>query len=77
MTLQVDVNRTGSQENLVSNWEPARSLVEDAVSGAEIAPFHLCLPPACFPVSLPPAGDGLVHCRLALLRCLLSPLFCE
>ena len=26
------------QENFVSNWEPSHSLVEDAVSGAEIAP---------------------------------------
>ena len=36
----MDVNCPGSQEDLVSNWEPAHSLVEDAVSGAEIAP-HL------------------------------------
>jgi len=42
-TLLVDVNHPGSQENLVSNWEPARSLVEDAVSGVEIAPFRLWL----------------------------------
>ena len=41
MTLLVDVNRSGSQEDLVSNWEPVRSLVEDVVSGAEFAP---CLP---------------------------------
>ena len=40
MTLLVNVNCPGSQEDLVSNWEPARSLVEDAISGAEIAP-HL------------------------------------
>ena len=37
-TLLVDVNCPGSQEDLVSNWEPAHSLVEDAISGAEIAP---------------------------------------
>ena len=35
-TLLVDVNHPGSQEDLVSNWEPAHCLVEDAVSGAEI-----------------------------------------
>ena len=35
----MDVNRPGSQEDLVSNWEPAHSLVEDAVSGAEFAPL--------------------------------------
>ena len=54
MTLQVDVNRTGSQENLVSNWEPARSLVEDAVSGARFAPCLLALAVA----HLPLAGGG-------------------
>ena len=43
-TLLVDVNHPGSQEDLVSNWEPARSLVEDAVSEAE-------MPPACLSVS--------------------------
>ena len=73
-TLLVDVNRPGSREDLVSNWEPARSLVEDAVSGAELA-----LPSGsgcCPPGSLPPAGDGPVCSRLALLRYLLSPSFC-
>ena len=43
MTLLVDVNYPGSQEDLVRNWEPACSLVEDAVSGAEIAPRLLAL----------------------------------
>ena len=38
VTILVDVNHPGSQEDLVSNWEPACSLVEDAVSGAELAP---------------------------------------
>ena len=60
MTLLVDVNRPGSQEDLVSNWEPARSLVEDAVSGAEFAPlgrslplaFQLWLSPACLLASV-------------------------
>ena len=37
----MDVNHPGSQEDLVSNWEPARSLVEDAISGDEFVP---CLP---------------------------------
>ena len=56
----MDVNHPGPQEDLVSNWEPARSLVEDAISGAEIAPrlpalavtrLPLCLPPVCLPAS--------------------------
>ena len=38
VTLLADVNLPGSQEDLVSNWEPAHSLVEDAISGAELAP---------------------------------------
>ena len=57
----------------VSNWELARSFVEDAVSGAEVASCLLALSVACLPL----AGDGLVHCRLALLWYSLSPLFCE
>ena len=46
-TLLVDVNRPGSQEDLFSNWEPVRNLVEGALSGAKIAPFlaAACLPP--------------------------------
>ena len=46
-----DVNHPESQEVLVSNWEAAWSLVEHAVSGAEIVPFWLWLHPACLPVS--------------------------
>ena len=43
MTLLVDVNHPGSQEDLVSNWEPSHCLVEEAVSGAKIAPCLLAL----------------------------------
>ena len=43
VNLPVDVNRPGSAEDLVSNWEPAHSLVEDAVPGAEIVPHLLPL----------------------------------
>ena len=71
-TLLVDVNCPGSQEDLVSNWEPAHSLVNDAVSGAEIAPCQLWLLPACL---LPLVGDGPVCSQLDLLWLLLSPLF--
>ena len=74
MTLLTDVNHPGSQEDLVSIWEAARSLVEDATSGAEIAPFQLWLSPACLPAS---GGDGPVRSWLALLWYSLSPLFCE
>ena len=47
----MDVNHPGSQVGLVSNWEPARSFVVDAVSGAEIVPFQLWLSPACLSAS--------------------------
>ena len=48
--LLADVNCPGSQENLVSNWEPAQT--EDAVSGAEIAPRLLALAVARLPPCL-------------------------
>ena len=57
-TLRADVSRPESQEILVSSQGPACSLVEDAVSGAEIAPFWLQLLPQPHPTSLPLAGDG-------------------
>ena len=49
MTVLADVNCPGSQEDLVSNWEPAQGLVEDAISGDKIVPHptsltvHTCL----------------------------------
>ena len=43
LTLLADVNSPGSQEDMVSNWQPAHSLVEDVVSGAEIGAVP-CLP---------------------------------
>ena len=75
-TLLADVNHPGSQEDLVSNWEPAHSSVQDAISGSEIAPCLQALAVACLSLFLW-CGDGLVHSRLALLWCSLSPLFCE
>ena len=76
MTVLVDVNRPGSQEDLVSNWEPAHSLVENAISGAEIAPCLLALVVAHLPLCLQ-LGDGPVHSQLALLWYSLTPFFCE
>ena len=51
-TLLADVNHPGSKEDLVSNWEPAHSLVEDAISGAEIAPCLLALAVTHLPLCL-------------------------
>ena len=56
MTLLAGVNHPGSQEDLVSNWKPAHNLVEDAVSGAEIAPFQLWLLPTCLSASRQESG---------------------
>ena len=75
-TLLADVNHPGSQEDLVSNWEPAHSSVQDAISGSEIAPCLQALAVTCLSLFLW-CGDGPVHSRLALLWCSLSPLFCE
>ena len=77
VALLVDVSRPGSQEDLLSNCEPAQSLVEDAISGAEIALRLPTLAAAYLPPSLPLAGDGPVRSRLALLWYSLSRWFCE
>ena len=61
---------------LVSNWEPTHSLVEDAISGAKIASHLLALAAAHLPLCLQ-WGKGLIRIWLALLWCLLNPLFCE
>ena len=74
MTLPAEVNPPEYQQVLVSSGEPARSLVADAVSGADIASCLLWLPPTCLPA---PAEDGLICSQLALLWYLLNPLFCE
>ena len=69
VALLADVNRPGSLEDLVSNWEPACSLVVDAISGAKIAPFQLWLSPTCLSASdrgwavLQPASSPLIFAQ--------------
>ena len=75
-TLLADINCPGSQEDLVSNGEPAHSLVKDTVSGAEIAPRLLALAAAFLPLCLWQV-EAPVCSWLALLWYLLNPLFCE
>ena len=58
------------RKSLVRNWRPVCSVVGDAVSGAEPAPFPSPLPPAS-------GGAGPVRSRLALLWTCSFPLFCE
>ena len=68
---------------MVSKWEPAHSLVEDAISGAKIAPCLLALAVTWLPLYLQwsrgwgVAGKELVCSLLALLWHSLNPLFCE
>ena len=65
----------GAQEDVVSSWLPAHSLVEDVVSGAEIAAAP-CLPAlavACLPLCLW-GGRALQGSQLALLCYSLSRL---
>ena len=76
MTLLADVNCPGPQEDLISNWEPAHSLVEDAVSGAKIAPHLLALAVTCLPFCLW-WWDEPVCSQLALPWYSFIPLFCE
>ena len=51
----------GSQEDVVSSWEPAHSLVEDAISEAEIvaAPCLLALAVTACPSASGWGGSGL------------------
>ena len=76
MTLLADVHHPGSQEDLVSNWEPTHSLVKDAISGAEVAPCLPALAVACLTLCLL-WGEQPVCSWLAFFRCLLNSLFCE
>ena len=75
-TFLVDVNHPRSQEDFTSNWKPAHSLVENAMSGSEIAPCLPALAVARLPLCLQ-QGERPVHSWLALLWYLLNPLFCE
>ena len=78
MTLLADVNHLGSQEDEVSNWEPAHSLVEDVISGAEIAAAPCLLALAVIHLSLClQGGRALYGSKPALLWDSLSTLFCE
>ena len=61
---------------MVSSWETADSLVEDAISGAETAPCLPALAVPCLPLCLW-WGDGPVRSWLALLWYSVNPLFCE
>ena len=76
--LLADVNCPGSQEDVVSNWEPAHSLVENAGLGLRLQQplaFSFWLSLACLSAS--GAGEGPVCSRFPLLWYSLNHLFCE
>ena len=52
MALLAGVNQPGCQEDLVSNWNSTHSLVENAVSGVEIASRLPALTVARLPLCL-------------------------
>ena len=64
MTLLAVVNLPGSQEDVVSNWEPAHSLLEDSISGAEIGAAS-CLLALAIPACLSTSGGGRAFMQLA------------
>ena len=78
MTHLVDVNPPGSQEVMVSSGEPAHSLVQDVVSGAEVVetPCLQALAVKSLPLCLW-AGDGPICSQIPLLWYSLNPLLCE
>ena len=57
MALLADVNHPESQEDLVSNWEPAHISVEDAISEDKIAPHLPALAVSRLPLCLQ-HGEG-------------------
>ena len=78
VTLLVDINHPGSQEDLVSNWEPAWSLIEDAISWAKFAP---CLPalavtslPPCLQLGMGWSTAGLLSSGILSVPCSVSSL---
>ena len=78
--LLAGVNCPGSQEDMVSNWEPAHSLVEDAGLRSRLQQslaFQLCHSPASPPLVAGVGGVGPVCSQLALPWYSLNPLFCE
>ena len=80
MTLLANVNCSGTQEDMVSNWEPVQSLPEASVSGAQIAVAPCLLALAHVHLSLCLwVGRALKGSCLALHWYLLghNPLFCE
>ena len=63
MTLLAVVNCPRSQEDMVSNWQPTHSLLDDELSVAEIAAAPLfsgfcCKTPASLPLALGGVGGG-------------------
>ena len=63
----------GSQDDLVSNWESACSLVEDAIPGAEFALCLMALAIACLPPCL---WQGMGQCAAGYLSFGIGSVLC-
>ena len=72
----MDVNHPGSQKDVVSSWEPAHSLVEDADPGAKIeaALCLLALAVGCLPSA---SGDGGPYMAAGLLSFGICSILCS
>ena len=79
MTLLAGVNYPRSQEKVVSTWEPAHSLVEDAGLWDQDWSSPFSSDSGCHTLASLPlvGGRGLVCSRLALLWYSVNSLFCE
>ena len=78
VTFLADMNHPGPQDDVVSDWQPARNLLGDVVSGTEIsaASYLQALAILC-PLFCLWGGRALNSSQLTLLRYLFNPLFCE
>ena len=75
-TLLADVNHPGSQEDVVSSWESAHSLVENVYLWGRDCPL-LFDSGYCLPASLPLVAGGASPQLASSSLVLLTPLFCE
>lgn len=79
VTLLADINHPECQEDMVSDWQPAHSLVGDVVSEAEIKVTPLHSASGCHALSSLTLGRAVKGSQLALLCYSLGhdTLFCE
>ena len=77
VTLLADVSHPGLQEDLVGNWEPVYSLVEDASLWGQDCPCILALAVAHLPLCLPASGRGMGQSAASWLSFGICPILCS